>query len=293
MKKKLVILLAGITLVACGKTDPEPSTKPQPGNPKTEAPLNEGLVKHYIAKIELYGDGGTNKTYEIDYTYDSQKRLSSFVEKYYTLNNGKEEAIAGRLSYQAHKIRAEYDEHKSQTDLHKPTEYLVELDATTGRAKRLVETLHFTQQDVREEKDYTFNAQGKQTSYTSDFVIKTSVDWMEGKAVKIEHLRSNRQYTELRGYGDTKNNVYPDLNLFLQGLSLSSSMKYLWSDELGLRSDKLMSSYQLSTKPQDKGLETSKTFVYEFDRKGRPQSITVRGKNAQTTSVYRVIYLEP
>lgn len=292
MKKSILTLLAGIALVACGKTDPEPSPKPQPENPKPEAPINEDLAKHYIAKVERYGNGGAKKTYDITYTYDSQKRLSSFVEKYYALN-GKEEAIAGRLSYQAHKIRAEYDEHKSQTDLHKPTEYLVELDATTGRAKRFVETLHFTQQDVREEKDYTFNTQGKQTSYTSAFVIKTSIDWVGDTATKVFHDRNNRQYTEQRGYGDTKNNIYPDLNLFLQRLTLSSSMKYLWSDELGLRSDKLMSSYQLSTKPQDKGLETSKTFVYEFDRKGRPQSITVRGKDTQVNSVYRITYLEP
>lgn len=283
MKKSIALLLACTALVACNKTTPEPS--PQPPKP-------EASVVHYIAKIEHYDEATKAKVYEVSYNYDSQKRINSFVDKYYTAG-GKIQEVAGRIRYEANKVHAEYDNHKNQSSLTKPTEYLVELDAATGRAKQFVETTHSAQPDSWIETDYTFNQSGKQTSYTSNkFVTKTASEWTNNNLTKIHHLRNDIESTEMREYGAYQNNVYPDLNLFLQRIVLSPDKKYLWSDLLGVKSDKLMTSYQLGTTPKNPDVDYNKTFVYELDSKGRPVRISVQKPKGETNDYYLITYVQ-
>lgn len=87
-------------------------------------------------------------------------------------------------------------------------------------------------------------------------------------------------------YTTAINRTYPDLNLYLYGMAVSSQWKYLWADELGLRSTYLLESIdRQSTTP------LIKNFVYTYDSKGRPSKVVATSDNGKITH-YLITYVE-
>ena len=87
-------------------------------------------------------------------------------------------------------------------------------------------------------------------------------------------------------YTTAINRTYPDLNLYLYGMAASSEWKYLWADELGLRSTRLLEGIdRQSTTP------LVKNFVYTYDSKGWPSKIVATSSDG-ITSHYVITYVE-
>ena len=79
-------------------------------------------------------------------------------------------------------------------------------------------------------------------------------------------------------YNTYVNRTYPDLNLFIYGLSASPVWKYLWSDQLGLRSKNLLSgTNRQSTSP------ATESYTYTLDSKGRPTEVEVNRTDGYST----------
>ena len=70
MKKIVFMLLAAGILTSCSKDNQDIPTPPPPVKQKLD----------YISKIEEYDKASMKKNYEISFSYDSQKRLTSFQE---------------------------------------------------------------------------------------------------------------------------------------------------------------------------------------------------------------------
>jgi len=81
----------------------------------------------YISKIEEYDKASMKKNYEISFSYDSQKRLISFEETYPGTNSKK--VYNGTLTYADKEVILNYTNNKYQTNLIKPTEIRLTLDA--------------------------------------------------------------------------------------------------------------------------------------------------------------------
>ena len=87
-------------------------------------------------------------------------------------------------------------------------------------------------------------------------------------------------------YTTAINRTYPDLNLFLYGMAASSEWKYLWADELGLRSTHLLESID-----RQSNTPLIKNLAYTYDSKGRPSKIVATSSDG-ITSHYVITYVE-
>lgn len=87
-------------------------------------------------------------------------------------------------------------------------------------------------------------------------------------------------------YTTAINRTYPDLNLYLYGMAASSEWKYLWADELGLRSTHLLESID-----RQSNTPLIKNFAYTCDSKGRPSKIVATSSDG-ITSHYLITYIE-
>lgn len=87
-------------------------------------------------------------------------------------------------------------------------------------------------------------------------------------------------------YTTAVNRTYPDLNLYLYGMAASSEWKYLWADELVLRSTHLLEGIdRQSTTP------LVERYDYTYDSKGRPSKVVATSYNGKITH-YLITYVE-
>lgn len=279
MKKTIALLLAVSALSSCSKSKDTP-VAPTPPAPRP-APVER---LDYIAKIERFNTGKTDKFYEVSFTYDSQKRVTSLVETYpatYPV-----QVITSKISYSPQTITWVRDENKWQKNLIAPTEGVLSLDAN-GKAVKLEETYHFdTGANARPDTDYTYDNDGKLAGYKSPIYDSVSLTWQQGNMIKIVYIGDHTR-TEIRGYSTSANSTYPDLNLILSSLSTGTRVRYLWSTPLGLRSANLLTSFS----DADDGSTSTTTFTYKTDAKGRPTEVEVKD-NEESSYIYVITYLE-
>ena len=282
MKRLASILLAAAALGSCSKGNDTPVV------PTPPAPAEQ--VDH-IAKIEEFEQGNPNKRYEISFSYDAQKRLSSFVETY--PQTTPVQVIKGTLSYSDEAITLVYEENKSQEIFVKPAEYRLALDAK-GKASKLQDTHHYAGgEDIHAEKDYSYNGDGQLVGYKPWYYDTTTLSWQNGDMTKVIHsyryLEVDQSRTDTRTYTSTANRSYPDLNLFLATTAPTTKTKDLWSDQLGLRSRHLLSSF--TDHFSHSGATIKKTFAYKLDAKGRPTDVALTS-SADSPRTLIITYLE-
>lgn len=282
MKRLASILLAAAALGSCSKGNDTPVVP----TPPAPAPQID-----YIAKIEEFEQGNPNKRYEISFSYDAQKRLSSFVETY--PQTTPVQVIKGTLSYSDEAITLVYEENKSQEIFVKPAEYRLALD-TKGKASKLQETHHYAGgEDIHAEKDYSYNGDGQLVGYKPWYYDTTTLSWQNGDMTKVIHsyryLEVDQSRTDTRTYTSTANRSYPDLNLFLATTAPTTKTKDLWSDQLGLRSRHLLSSF--TDHFSHSGATIKKTFAYKLDAKGRPTEVALTSSEESPRTLI-ITYLE-
>jgi hypothetical protein len=170
-----------------------------------------------------------------------------------------------------------YNKNKYQANLVKPSEYRLKLNAN-GKAKELEEKYFFnTETDDRDEDDYVYDRDGHVTSYDSPIYNSVALTWLNGNLTKSVFERGY-VITVDQDYNTYVNRTYPDLNLFIYGLSASPVWKYLWSDQLGLRSKNLLSgTNRQSTSP------ATESYTYTLDSKGRPTEVEVNRTDGYST----------
>ena len=178
-----------------------------------------------------------------------------------------------------------YNKNKYQANLVKPSEYRLKLNAN-GKAKELEEKYFFnTETDDRDEDDYVYDRDGHVTSYDSPIYNSVALTWLNGNLMKSV-FESGSTVTVNHEYNTYENRTYPDLNLFLYGLSASPVWKYLWSDQLGLRSKNLLSdTNRQSTSP------ATESYTYTLDSKGQPTEVEVNRTDGYST-ILVIIYAE-
>ena len=282
MKRLASILLAAAALGSCSKGNDTPVVP----TPPAPAPQID-----YIAKIEEFEQGNPNKRYEISFSYDAQKRLSSFVETY--PQTTPVQVIKGTLSYSDKAITLVYEENKSQEIFVKPAEYSLALDAK-GKASKLQETHHYAGgEDIHAEKDYSYNGDGQLVGYKPWYYDTTTLSWQNGDMTKVvysyRYLGVDQSRTDTRTYTTTTNRSYPDLNLFLATTAPTTKTKDLWSDQLGLRSRHLLSSF--TEHFSHSGATIKKTFAYKLDAKGRPTEVALTSSEDSPRTLI-ITYLE-
>ena len=159
----------------------------------------------------------------------------------------------------------------------KPSEYRLKLYAN-GKAIELEEKHFFnTETDDRDEDDYVYDHDGHVTSYDSPIYNSVALTWLNGNLTKSVFERGY-VITVDQDYNTYVNRTYPDLNLFIYGLSASPVWKYLWSDQLGLRSKNLLSgTNRQSTSP------ATESYTYTLDSKGRPTEVEVNRTDGYST----------
>lgn len=167
----------------------------------------------------------------------------------------------------------------------KPSEYRLKLYAN-GKAKELEEKHFFnTETDDRDEDDYVYNRDGHVISYDSPIYNSVALTWLNGNLTKSVFERGYI-ITVDQDYNTYVNRTYPDLNLFIYGLSASPVWKYLWSDQLGLRSKNLLSgTNRQSTSP------ATESYTYTLDSKGRPTEVEVNRTDGYST-ILVITYVE-
>ena len=273
MKKIVFMLLAAGILTSCSKDNQDIPTPPPPAKQKLD----------YISKIEEYDKASMKKNYEISFSYDGQKRLTSFEETYPGTNSKK--VYNGTLTYADKEVILNYTNNKYQTNMVKPTEIRLALDAK-DKVKQLKETIYFKDgTETRIEKDHVYDSEGHQTSYMSPFYDAVTLTWQRGDLIKSVYTK--RKTTVInRKYATTANHTYPDLNLFLQGMAASSTWKYLWADLLGLRSTHLLESIDWQN-----DTPSTATYIYKTDTKGRPTEVEVKRSKAYTNMLV-ITYVE-
>ena len=175
----------------------------------------------------------------------------------------------------------------------KPAEYRLALDAK-GKASKLQETHHYAGgEDIHAEKDYSYNDDGQLVSSKPWYYDATALTWQNGDMTKVvysySYLGVNQSRTDTRTYTTTTNRSYPDLNLFLATTAPTTKTKDLWSDQLGLRSTHLLSSF--TEHFSHSGSTTKKTFAYQLDAKGRPTEVALSDSEG-TPRTFIITYLE-
>nr|WP_314774259.1 hypothetical protein [uncultured Porphyromonas sp.] len=282
MKRLASILLAAAALGSCSKGNDTPIV-PTPPAPAPQV--------DYIAKIEEFEQGNPNKRYEISFSYDAQKRLSSFVETY--PQTTPVQVIKGTLSYSDEAITLVYEENKAQEVFLKPAEYRLALDAK-GKASKLEET-HYDGNGsyTHAEENYSYNGDGQLVGYKPWYYDATALTWQNGDMTKVIHsyryMEVDQSRTDTRTYTSTTNRSYPDLNLFLATTAPTTKTKDLWSDQLGLRSTHLLSSF--TEHFSHSGSTTKKTFAYKLDAKGRPTEVALTSSEDSPRTLI-ITYLE-
>ena len=91
---------------------------------------------------------------------------------------------------------------------------------------------------------------------------------------------------EYHKYTTAINRTYPDLNLYLYGMAASSEWKYLWADELGLRSTHLLESID-----RQSATPLVERYDYTYDSKGRSLKVVATSDNGRITH-YLITYVE-
>ena len=282
MKLLASILLAAAALGSCSKGNDTPIV-PTPPAPAPQV--------DYIAKIEEFEQGKPDKRYEISFAYDAQKRLSSFVETY--PQTTPVQVIKGTLSYSDEAITLVYEENKTQEIFVKPAEYRLTLDAK-GKASKLQETHHYAGgEDIHAEENYSYKGDGQLVGYKPWYYDTATLSWHNGDMTKVvysySYLGVDQSRTDTRTYTTTTNRSYPDLNLFLATTAPTTKTKDLWSDQLGLRSRHLLSSF--TEHFSHSGSTTKKTFAYKLDTKGRPTEVALSDSEG-TPRTFIITYLE-
>ena len=283
MKRLASILLAAAALGSCSKGNDTPIVP----TPPAPAPQID-----YIAKIEEFEQGNPDKRYEISFAYDAQKRLSSFVETYPQTTPA--QVIKGTLSYSDEAITLVYEENKTQEAFVKPAEYHLALDAK-GKASKLEKT-HYDGLGApytHAEENYSYNGDGQLVGYKPWYYDTATLSWHNGDMTKVVYSYSymgvDQSRTDTRTYTTTTNRSYPDLNLFLATTAPTTKTKDLWSDQLGLRSTHLLSSF--TEHFSHSGATIKKTFAYKLDAKGRPTEVALTDSEDSPRTLI-ITYLE-
>ena len=267
MKKIAFVILAVGLITSCSKDEPNHAGS-------TTSPT-EVKQLDYITKIVELDKTSRRPNAEMNFVYDSQKRLVSFAE---TLPFTRPvQTYEGTLTYTANEVLLRYNKNKYQANLVKPSEYRLKLYAN-GKAKELEEKYFFnTETDDRDEDDYVYDRDGHVTSYDSPIYNSVALTWLNGNLTKSVFERGY-VITVDQDYNTYVNRTYPDLNLFIYGLSASPVWKYLWSDQLGLRSKNLLSdTNRQSTSP------ATESYTYTLDSKGRPTEVEVNRTDGYST----------
>lgn len=267
MKKIAFVILAVGLITSCSKDEPNYAGS-------TTSPT-EVKQLDYITKIVELDKTSRRPNAEMNFVYDSQKRLVSFTE---TLPFTRPvQTYEGTLTYTANEVLLRYNKNKYQANLVKPSEYRLKLYAN-GKAKELEEKHFFnTETDDRDEDDYVYDRDGHVTSYDSPIYNSVALTWLNGNLTKSVFERGY-VITVDQDYNTYVNRTYPDLNLFIYGLSASPIWKYLWSDQLGLRSKNLLSgTKRQSTSP------ATESYTYTLDSKGRPTEVEVNRTDGYST----------
>ncbi len=267
MKKIAFVILAVGLITSCSKDEPNHAGS-------TTSPT-EVKQLDYITKIVELDKTSRRPNAEMNFVYDNQKRLVSFTE---TLPFTRPvQTYEGTLTYTANEVLLRYNKNKYQANLVKPSEYRLKLNAK-GKAKELEEKHFFnTETDDRDEDDYVYDRDGHVTSYDSPIYNSVALTWLNGNLTKSVFERGY-VITVDQDYNTYVNRTYPDLNLFIYGLSVSPVWKYLWSDQLGLRSKNLLSdTNRQSTSP------ATESYTYTLDSKGRPTEVEVNRTDGYST----------
>lgn len=173
MKKAIAVLLAVSALSSCSKSKDTPVV-PTPPLPAPQQPMDcIAKIKKFVVPYRIY--------YEVSFTYDSQKRLTSMEEKY--IGSSATKVVNTKMIYSAQTITVVREANKLDENLKKPTEYILSLDAN-GRAKKLV-TKRYVDEDVSEGgvsvdtvEDYIYDSKGALTGYKPALRHRVTLAWL-------------------------------------------------------------------------------------------------------------------
>ena len=288
MKKAIALLLAVSALSSCSKSKDTPVV-PTPPLPAPHQPIDcIAKIKKFVVPYRIY--------YEVSFTYDSQKRLTSMEEKY--IGSSATKVVNTKMIYSAQTITVVREANKLDENLKKPTEYILSLDAN-GRAKKLV-TKRYVDEDVSEGgvsvdtvEDYIYDSKGALTGYKPALRHRVTLAWLNGNMTSFAYSIPSNTDIEKREYTTIANRTYPDLNIFLRLLrEVSRDVGHLWSDRFGLRSANLVSRIHQDYKTYpDSRVNLTYSYQYKLDAKGRPIEVKeITGPRSSTT--YVITYLE-
>lgn len=288
MKKAIALLLAVSALSSCSKSNDTPVV-PTPPLPAPQQPIDYiAKIKEFVVPYRIY--------YEVSFTYDSQKRLTSMEEKY--IGSSATKVVNTKMIYSAQTITMVREENKLEENLKKPTEYILSLDAN-GRAKKLV-TKRYVDEDVSvggvsvdTVEDYIYDSKGALTEYNPALRHRVTLAWLNGNMTSFAYSIPSNTDIEKREYTTIANRTYPDLNIFLRLLrEVSRDVGHLWSDRFGLRSANLVSRIHQDYKTYpDSRVNLTYSYQYKLDAKGRPIEVKeITGPRSSTT--YVITYLE-
>lgn len=288
MKKAIALLLAVSALSSCSKSKDTPVV-PTPPLPAPQQPIDcIAKIKKFVVPYRIY--------YEVSFTYDSQKRLTSMEEKY--IGSSATKVVNTKMIYSAQTITVVREANKLDENLKKPTEYILSLDAN-GRAKKLV-TKRYVDEDVSEGgvsvdtvEDYIYDSKGALTGYKPALRHRVTLAWLNGNMTSFAYSIPSNTDIEKREYTTIANRTYPDLNIFLKLLrEVSRDVGHLWSDRFGLRSANLVSRIHQDYKTYpDSRVNLTYSYQYKLDAKGRPIEVKeITGPRSSTT--YVITYLE-
>lgn len=288
MKKAIALLLAVSALSSCSKSKDTPVV-PTPPLPAPQQPIDcIAKIKKFVVPYRIY--------YEVSFTYDSQKRLTSMEEKY--IGSSATKVVNTKMIYSAQTITVVREANKLEENLKKPTEYILSLDAN-GRAKKLV-TKRYVDEDVSvggvsvdTVEDYIYDSKGALTEYNPALRHRVTLAWLNGNMMSFAYSIPSNTDIEKREYTTIANRTYPDLNIFLKLLrEVSRDVGHLWSDRFGLRSANLVSRIHqdYKTYPNSR-VNLTYSYQYKLDAKGRPIEVKeITGPRSSTT--YVITYLE-
>lgn len=288
MKKAIALLLAVSALCSCSESKDTPVV-PTPPLPAPQQPIDcIAKIKKFVVPYRIY--------YEVSFTYDSQKRLTSMEEKY--IGSSATKVVNTKMIYSAQTITVVREANKLDENLKKPTEYILSLDAN-GRAKKLV-TKRYVDEDVSEGgvsvdtvEDYIYDSKGALTGYKPALRHRVTLAWLNGNMTSFAYSIPSNTDIEKREYTTIANRTYPDLNIFLKLLrEVSRDVGHLWSDRFGLRSANLVSRIHQDYKTYpDSRVNLTYSYQYKLDAKGRPIEVKeITSPRSSTT--YVITYLE-